>query len=111
MINLNNLKMNVIETAQNGVVNEQTIFDFVQKDSFVEAKYSGGKIKNGFLVGVIKENILEFSYCQLQTDGILDNGKSSSELAISTEGKIRLIEHFEWKSRSGESGVNIFEEI
>jgi hypothetical protein len=41
----------------------------------------------------------------------LDNGGPRSELAISRKGKIRLIEHFEWKSRSGESGINIFEEI
>ncbi len=111
MINLNKIKMTVIETAENGVVNEDTVFDFIQKDNYVEAKYSGGKIENGFLVGLIKENILEFSYCQLQTDGILDSGISSSELSISSKGKIRLIEHFEWKSRPGESGVNIFEEI
>jgi hypothetical protein len=111
MIDLNNIKMNVIETAENGVVNKDTIFDFTQKDNYVEAKYSGGKIKNGFLVGLINENILEFSYCQLQTEGTLDNGGPRSELAISRKGKIRLIEHFEWKSRSGESGINIFEEI
>ncbi|MFI0429408.1 hypothetical protein [Mariniflexile sp. HMF6888] len=111
MINLNKIKMTVIETAENGVVNEDTIFDFTQKDNYVEANYFGGKIKNGFLVGLIKENIFEFSYCQLQTDGILDNGISCSELVISSEGKIRLIEHFEWKSRPGEYGVNIFEEV
>ena len=103
--------MSVIETAKNGVFNKDTIFDFTQKDNYVEAKYSRGKIKNGFFVGLIKENILEFSYCQLQTDGILDNGRSNSELVISSKGKIRLIEYFEWKSRSGESGINIFEEI
>jgi len=102
--------MNVIETAENGVVNKDTIFYFTQKDNYVEAKYSGGKIKNGFLVGLIKENNFKFSYCQLQTDGILDNGSSSSELTVSSEGKIRLIERFEWKSRPGEIGVNIFEE-
>ena len=52
MIDLNNIKMNVIETAENGVVNKDTIFDFTQKDNYVEVKYSGGKIKNGFLVGL-----------------------------------------------------------
>lgn len=103
--------MTVIETAENGVVNEDTVFDFTQKVNYVEAKYSGGKIRNGFLVGLIKENIFEFSYCQLQTDGILDNGTSTSELSISSKGKIRLVEHFEWKSRPGESGINIFEEF
>lgn len=111
MIKLDNIKMNVIETAENGVVNKDTIFYFTQKDNYVEGKYSGGQIKKGFLVGLIKKNIFKFNYCQLQTNGVLDNGSSNSELTISIEGKIRLIEHFEWKSRPGELGVNIFEEI
>ena len=111
MINLDHIKMRVIETADNGVVNEDTIFHFTQQESYVEASYSGGKIKSGFLVGLIKENIVEFCYCQLQHDGILDNGSSRCELVLSNKGKIRLIEHFQWNSRPGEKGVNIFEEL
>lgn len=111
MINLDQIKMTVIETAANGVVNHDTIFSFVQQGNYVEARYSGGKIITGFLVGLVKDNALEFSYCQLQTDGIMDNGISTATLALSNEGKIRLTEHFEWKSRPGETGVNIFEEV
>jgi hypothetical protein len=40
-----------------------------------------------------------------------DNGVSSCEISVSDTGKIRLIEHFEWKTRPGERGVNVFEEI
>lgn len=74
------------------------------------AEYVGGQIKKGFLVGTMSERKLEFSYCQVQTDGQLDNGISSCELSTNDKGKIRLIEHFEWKSRPGEMGINIFEE-
>ena len=44
-----NLKMNVIQTASNGVVNELTIFTFSQNGSFVSASYSGGPIFKGYL--------------------------------------------------------------
>jgi hypothetical protein len=111
MINLDKVKMTVIQTAANGVVNKDTIFNFTQNDDILYGEYIGGKIKKGFLVGQFTNNILSFSYCQLQTDGTLDNGLSSCEISMDTTGKIRLIEHFEWKSRPGEHGVNIFQEI
>jgi hypothetical protein len=72
---------------------------------------SSGKIKQGFLIGQIDADVLRFSYCQLQTDGVLDNGVSSCELSVGETGKIRLTEHFEWKSRPGETGMNVFQEI
>nr|WP_321231629.1 n-acetylglutamate synthase [uncultured Psychroserpens sp.] len=111
IINLDKIKMNVIHTGRYGIVNEHTIFEFTQKGNYVEAKYAGGKVESGFLAGLIKGNKLEFNFCQVTTNGMLDTGKSSSEITILRSGKIRLIEHFEWTSRSGESGVNIFEEI
>jgi hypothetical protein len=108
---LDKIKMTVIQTAENGVVNKDTIFVFQQSGHIVNAEYAGGKIQKGFLVGQIDENVFTFSYCQLQTDGTLDNGLSTCELSADETGKIRLVEHFEWRSRPGESGVNIFQEI
>lgn len=110
MINLHNVIMNVIETSENGVVNKDTLFTFQQRNTLVSAEYSGGKIAKGYLVGSLINNVLTFTYCQIQDDGTLDNGKSCAELEI-RDGKLRLIEYFEWTSRPGERGVNIFEEI
>jgi hypothetical protein len=109
-MNLNNVKMNVIETAGNGVVNELTIFEFSQNDNIVFATYSGGQILKGYLVGTINQNKLLFSYCQLQTNGRMDNGQSECDILIEN-GKIKLIEHFTWVSKNGETGINIFQEL
>src|SRR6266496_2407036 len=79
-ISLNKIKMTAIETAENGVVNKDTIFAFTQTEDLVTAEYAGGQIKKGFLVGTISERKLKFSYCQVQTDGQPDNGISSCEL-------------------------------
>lgn len=109
---LDKVRMNVIETAENGVVNHETIFLFSQKEEIVSAEYAGGKISQGFLVGRFpSENQLLFSYCQMQIDGTLDNGVSLCELSKNENGKITLTEHFEWKSRPGEFGTNIFQEL
>ena len=110
-INLDKVKMNVIQTAETGVVNKETMFSFTQKDNLIHAEYVGGQITKGFLVGKLADNILKFSYCQLQVDGRLDNGSSKGELSISKEGKIRLTEYFEWSTRPEQSGTNIFEQI
>lgn len=111
MISLDKVKMTVIHTAENGVVNNETIFNFTQNANIVFAEYAGGKIEKGFLVGQNNVNVLTYSYCQLQTDGTQDNGLSTCELSIDETGKIRLVENFEWKSRPGEFGVNVFQEI
>ncbi len=109
---LDGVKMNVVKTAVNGVVNQDTIFFFSQKENVVSAEYQGGKILKGFLIGKLSaQNQLEFSYCQMQLDGKLDNGLSSCQLSKNDEGKLILIEHFEWKSRPGEFGTNIFQEL
>ena len=109
-MNLDNIKMNVIETSGNGVVNELTIFSFSQINNVVSATYSGGQIVKGFLVGVIDENKLHFSYCQLQEDGKMDNGASECDISIEN-GKIKLIEHFKWASRNNETGINVFQQL
>lgn len=111
-ISLDGIRMNVIKTAENGVVNHETIFSFSQKDGVVSAEYQGGKIRKGFLVGKLPtQNQLEFSYCQMQIDGKLDNGVSTCQLSKNENGKITLTEHFEWKSRPGEFGTNVFQEL
>lgn len=110
--NLDGVKMNVIKTAENGVVNHETLFLFSQKEGLVSAEYVGGKIRLGFLVGrFLSPTQLTFSYCQMQIDGKLDNGVSVCEVSKAENGKITFTEHFEWKSRPGEFGTNIFQEL
>jgi hypothetical protein len=110
--NLDKVKMNVVKTAENGIVNNETVFAFSQMSEAISAEYSGGKILRGFLVGkFLSDNQITFSYCQMQSDGTIDNGVSVCEISQSESGKITLTEHFEWKSRPGEFGTNIFQEI
>lgn len=110
-MDLNGKRMNVIKTAASGVVNEKTIFTFSQTDNTVTGEYSGGKILKGFLVGTIQNDSFRFSYCQKQDEGNLDYGESICELKTDEDGKLIIVENFEWKSRPGEKGVNIFKEL
>jgi len=70
-----------------------------------------GELKKDFLLEKIIDHQLKFSYCQLQTDGNIDNGISSCELSINGKGKIMLTERFEWGSGEDRIGTNIFREM
>jgi len=108
---LDGKKMNVVETAGTGVVNEETLFEFTQDEKGVYAQYAGGGIKEGSLMGTICGDKLWFDYIQRDVLGNIDSGRSICEIIYLPSGKIRLIEHFEWKSRPGIRGKNIFEEV
>lgn len=110
-INFNDILMNVPETDADGVVNSETIFKFSQTNNTVTAEYSGGKIEKGFLIGSLNDDELNFSYCQKQMDGKLDYGESKCEILKDDSGKLILIEYFEWKSRPGIKGKNVFREM
>ena len=105
-----NIKMNVIDTAENGVVNDQTIFSFTQTENLVTATYSGRQIIKD-LVGQFIQDKLLFSFCQLQTNGKLGNGQTECQVLVGENGKIRMIENFKWNSKDGGKGVNVFQEI
>ena len=107
---LNGVRMNVTQTAANGVVNAQTIFEFSHVGDIVEARYSGGGIAQGRLIGRFIGEQLEFRYVQLTVDGVLDGGRSICDVDETADGRLRLCEHFEWGSREG-TGTNVFEEL
>jgi hypothetical protein len=110
-IHLNGVKMTVIDTAGNGVVGIDTVFVFKQKQQVVTAKYKGGEIANGFLVGKLNKEVLEFAYCQIQKDGTIDHGTSTGILEWNNAGKLQLTETFVWGSRDDKTGVNVFQEV
>jgi hypothetical protein len=53
---------------------------------------------------------LHFRYVQADLDGNVDAGVSQGTVERTSDGRLRLVEHFQWITPP-ESGVNIFEEI
>ncbi len=109
-LSLNGVRMRVVSTAEGGEVNTDTIFEFVQDGSIVSARYAGGKVQLGYLVGTMSADVLHFRYAQVDNSGRLDGGHSTCEIGRRANGRMQLIEHFVWDSREG-SGTNVFEEV
>jgi len=110
MWNLDGIRANASVTAPGGVVNHETIFVFRQEGRIVEAIYAGGQVLRGFLIGVIEGDRMRMQYCQLDIDGRFDGGQSTCDLERTDDGRIRIVEHFEWASREG-NGTNVIEQL
>lgn len=109
-INFDGVVMYVSATDACGVVDTKTLLYFKQKGLRVLARYSGGSVKRGCLVGTLSGSALVFRYTQLEDSGQIHGGRSNCEVQCSAQAQLRVIEHFTWITRSG-SGTNIFDEI
>jgi hypothetical protein len=109
-MNLDQVVMYVSSTADEGVVGQGTHLRFLQKGSRVMARYDGGAVSRGCLVGTLSGSQLVFRYVQVEASGEIHGGRSVCELGRQSDGRIRIEEHFVWRTRPG-SGTNVFEEM
>ncbi len=110
MIDLDGIVMHVSATASNGVVDRSTRLRFRQRGMRVWATYSGGKVRRGWLVGRRDGEALTFRYAQAEADGTVHGGRSRCDVQRLEDGRIRIVEHFQWSTRAGQ-GTNVFDEL
>src|SRR5262245_11778326 len=82
----------------------------VQKGSRVFGRYHGGSIVRGCLVGHVMGDTLSFRYSQSERAGGIHGGRSTCVLETLPDGRVRIHEHFAWRTRAG-TGVNVFEQV
>lgn len=109
-MNLDGRLMYVSSTSAQGVVGTETRLTFVQRGSRVLGRYRGGSVARGCLVGTVTGATLLFRYVQREASGELHAGRSVCELSLREDGRMRVLEHFKWSTRSGE-GTNVFDEV
>jgi hypothetical protein len=102
--------MRAVGTGETGQVSGDTLFVFSQRGSTVSARYSGGAVEVGFLVGRVRADRMVFRYCQVDREGEVHGGRSACEVSRLPDGRIRLQEYFRWESREG-SGINVLEQV
>ena len=110
MINLDGVTMFVSSTAENGVVGGETRLHFAQRGTRVAARYAGGRVGRGWLVGRWNADTLHFRYVQREDGSVIHAGHSACSVEQLPDGRLRLIERFVWSTRAG-SGVNVFDEL
>ena len=110
-INYDNKTFTSVENSETGEVSSETVFHYHQKDDLVWAEYAGGAIRFGNLIAKVVENdCLEMRYQHLNAKGELMTGKCFSTPEILPDGRIRLLEQWQWTSGDSSSGASIVEE-
>ena len=98
------------DDATGGDVGTDTEFEFHQDDDLIWARYSGGRVRLGFLVGTSDGAYAEFRYTQVLTDGTTANGRSRDRIELREDGSVRLHEAWRWESKSG-AGTSVLDEV
>ncbi len=111
MINYNDKIFRPITNTENGETSNETVFHYKQIGNILTSEYSGGKIINGHLIGLVDESgNIDMRYHQVNDNGELMTGICKSTPKILENGKIRLHESWEWTSGDNSKGQSIIEE-
>ncbi len=98
--------------SENGEVSEQTLFLYHQNGSLLWAEYSGGDILKGFLIGsVLGSGELDFVYHHMNRDMQVKTGRCHSVPTVKENGKIELLEQWEWTSGDFSKGESLLVEV
>jgi catechol 2,3-dioxygenase-like lactoylglutathione lyase family enzyme len=87
-----------------------TIFDYGQDSDLVWARYSGGDIRLGHLVGIRQGDALDARYAQLTVSGQTASGHCVSTLVPLPDGRLSLQKRWEPDGNGG-TAENLLEEV
>ena len=111
-INYDNILFSSVLNTDNGEVSSSTIFQYHQNKDIVWAEYSGGEIIKGFLIGTSdNKSNLNFTYQHINQNSQIRTGKCISTPEILPNGKIRMLENWQWTNGDNSTGKSIIKEI
>ncbi len=112
MINYNNKIFITKSNSENGDTNLETIYYYKQIGNTVTANYEGGFIKSGFLEATTdKKGNLQMRYYHTNINNELVTGVCTSTPEILPNGKIRLVENWQWTCKNFAKGISVLEEV
>jgi hypothetical protein len=110
MTSLDGRRFRPPDDATGGDVGTDTEFVFHQEDDLIWARYDGGRVRLGYLVGKSDGVHAEFRYTQLLIDGTTANGWSRDRIEVRPDGRVRLHEAWRWESKIG-AGSSVLDEV
>ena len=103
-------RFRVSEMATEGEATSETVFEYREEDDLVWARYAGGTVRLGYLVGTRDGDTLDFRYTQLNTSGETSNGRCRTQMSLLPDGRVRLDDEWAWESKPG-AGRSVHEEV
>jgi hypothetical protein len=99
-----------VANSDAGDVGGDTRFAFEQDGERIYARYAGGDVADGHLVGTFDGRRWEIRYAQIDPDGHTATGHSVGHVELLDDGRVRVEDEWEWESRDG-SGESVLEEV
>lgn len=111
-MNYNDKCFRPVSTSENSEISDQTVFHYKQEGNILTCAYSGGNIEKGHLIGLVDENgNIDMRYHQVNHKGEIMTGICKSKPERMENGKLRLLESWQWTSGNGSKGFSVIEEI
>jgi len=111
-INYHQRTFRSVSNTNNGEVGAETVFHYRQRDNLVTATYEGGSIRYGTLIALVDEQgQLDMRYQHVNTQGVLMTGRCHSIPERLPDGRLRLLETWQWTSGDLSSGQSVIEEV
>ncbi|GAA0879657.1 hypothetical protein GCM10009119_26260 [Algoriphagus jejuensis] len=112
MINYHDKTFRPVSNSENGETSAETLFHYQQHGDILVCNYSGGKILQGHLIGLVDKNgQIDMRYHQINTNNELMTGICRSVPEVLPNGKIRLHETWQWTSGDLSVGSSVLEEV
>lgn len=94
-----------------GDVGGETRFEYHEEaDATIWARYQGGTVRLGFLVGARRNDELAFRYSHVTTGGETASGHCRSQVEVLAHGRLLLREEWQWERQEG-TGASVVEEV
>jgi hypothetical protein len=111
-MNYNNKKFRPISNSENGEVSDDMIFHYRQNGNILSCNYHGENIIKGHLIGLVDDRgNIDMRYHQINKNGELMTGTCQSKPEVLKNGKIKLLEEWQWTSGDKSKGNSVLEEI
>ncbi len=112
MINYNNKTFVTRWNSECGDSTEETIYYYKQSGNHVSATYKGGGIKSGFVEAFADAHgNLEMQYYHTNSKNELITGICTSTPEVMENGKICIVEDWQWTCKNFAKGRSVLEEM
>jgi len=109
--NLDRRRFRDVTPEHRGDVGDDTFFEYHEDaDGVVHARYDGGSVRLGYLVGTRIGAELDFRYTHVTVDGETASGRCHSRIEVLPDGRLRMHETWEWTNQIG-GGTSVVEEM
>ena len=100
-----------VENSDNGEVGAETQFEYHQEGPYIWARYGGGEIRLGQLLGeVTPGGKLSFRYHHYNRSGEYRSGQCEATPELLPDGRLRLRERWQWTNGDESRGESVVEE-